>query len=328
MTLTVIVQARMGSSRLPGKVLRPLAGRPMLALMLERLAGVQSGPVVVATSDLDLDTPIATLARELGIPCVRGSETDVLARMTLAARTHRADHIVRLTADCPLTDPHLVDEVVATHLAAQADYTSNTLLRTFPDGLDVEVMRTSALEDAAEYARDTAEREHVTPFIYRDPDRFRLAAHLGPQDLEDERWTVDTADDFAFIQDALWRRTGDAAVITWTQFLELVGRRIVDNDALVLHVRRPGAAGADLGPLSDPGHRTWDAVVRGTAVGQVAVRVKRGVGTIATSVPFELREATEAALRRRLAADPQVCTFGDASAFSPTASSTQSVSRG
>ena len=323
MTITVIVQARMGSSRLPGKVLRPLAGRPMLALMLERLAGVQSGPVVVATSDRDLDTPIATLTHELGVPCIRGSETDVLGRLSLAAHIHRADHIVRLTADCPLTDPHLVDEVVATHLAAQADYTSNTLLRTFPDGLDVEVMRTSALADAAAHAHDAAEREHVTPFIYRDPARFRLAAHLGPQDLEDERWTVDTADDFEFIEDALQRRSDDAAAISWPQFLALVGRRVVDGDALVLHVRRPGAPGADLGPLVDPGHRTWDALVSGTAVGQVTVRVERGVGATATSVPDALRAAAEAALRRRLAADPQVCILRDATAFSPSASSTQ-----
>src|SRR5438477_5430740 len=271
MSVTVVVQARMGSTRLPGKVLRPLAGRPMLALMLQRLASVQSGPVVVATSDRALDTPIARLADELSVRCVRGSEVDVLARMTLAARIYHADHIVRLTADCPLTDPRLVDDVVSTHLAAHADYTSNTLLRTFPDGLDVEVLRTEALEDADARARDSAEREHVTPFIYRDPDRYRLAAHLGPEDLEDERWTVDTAEDFAFIHDTLSSIADEACVIDWRAFLAIAGRRYtVDHDTVVLHVRRPGAGGANLGPLAEPGHRTWDAIVGGTTVGQVS----------------------------------------------------------
>lgn len=281
----------------------------MLALMLERLRPTQSGPIVIATSDRELDTPIARLAAELGVACVRGSESDVLERFALAARRYPSEHVVRLTADCPLSDPALVDEVVATHVATNADYTSNSLLRTFPDGLDVEVMRAEVLADASAKAHDPAEREHVTPFIYRNPARFRLAAHLGPVDLEDERWTVDTADDLAFVGD-LASSVGDTLLrLSWRELADIVGVGPgAGADDVVLHVRRPGADGPHLGPIADPGHRTWDLIARRVTVGQISVRVDEGVGTVACAVPDELMPAAQHSLQRRLAADLQVHT--------------------
>ena len=156
MTTLCVIQARMGSTRLPGKVLADLGGRPMLAFMLARVAplvgrGVEE--VVVATSDGAIDEPVAEVARAAGVAAVRGSEHDVLGRYLLALEDHPADTVVRLTADCPLTDPALVSEVLALHRRAGADYTSNTLIRTFPDGLDVEVMAAAALRTAAAEAR-------------------------------------------------------------------------------------------------------------------------------------------------------------------------------
>lgn len=304
--VTVVVQARTGSSRLPGKVLRPLAGRPMLALMLERLAPVRARALVVATSELERDDPVAALCASLDVPCVRGSESDVLGRVALAASAFPAAHVVRLTADCPLADPALVDDVVSTHLGSRADYTSNTLLRTYPDGLDVEVMTTDALAAAAHDATDPAEREHVTPFLVRRPERFRLAAHLGPQDLEDERWTVDTAEDFAFVEEVL-AGTSDPVRIPWTDLLARIGvRRPAQHDALVLRVDRRVVA--------DPARRRW-SVHRGghrDRLAVVQVDVVDGTGTlrVVDGTPAVLTDPTfPPALAQRLRADLQVHTL-------------------
>ena len=304
--VTVVVQARTGSSRLPGKVLRPLAGRPMLALMLERLAPVHARSLVVATSDLDRDDPVADLCASLDVPCVRGSESDVLGRVALAAHAFPSAHVVRLTADCPLADPALVDDVVATHVASRADYTSNTLLRTYPDGLDVEVLTTGALAAAARDAVDVAEREHVTPFVVRRPERFVLAAHVGVHDLEDERWTVDTAEDFAFVEDVL-AGLSDPIGAGWTDLLARIGvRRPPRHDALVLRVDRRVVA--------DPGRRRW-SVHRGghrdrLAVVQVDVVDGTGSLRVVDGTPAVLTDPTfPAALAQRLHADLQVHTL-------------------
>ena len=121
MSITIVVQARMGSTRLPGKVLRDLAGRPMLQLQLERLGRLDVGPILVATSTRERDDPVVELAQSIGVACVRGSETDVLSRFVAAAAAFPTDHIVRLTADCPLIDPTLVAAVVDHHLAHRFD---------------------------------------------------------------------------------------------------------------------------------------------------------------------------------------------------------------
>jgi spore coat polysaccharide biosynthesis protein SpsF len=214
-----IVQARVGSSRLPAKVLLDLGGQPALARCLarvRRIAGVDD--VVVATSDTPVDDPVAALARRLAARVFRGSEHDVLARYVGAARAAGAAAVVRVTADCPLLDPAVSAAVVGAFRAARAagdpvDYASNVLERRLPRGLDTEVVAAEALERAHRDAAGAAEREHVTLHIYRHPERFRLRAVAPPGargDLSHHRWTLDTLDDYRFLA-AVYDALGDAA---------------------------------------------------------------------------------------------------------------------
>ncbi len=193
-----VIQARMTSTRLPGKVLADVGGRPMLEQLLRRLAMTRSvDEFVVATTENHSDDPIAALATRLFVRCHRGSEDDVLARIVDAARAARAEVVVRVTADCPLLDPALVDEVVDTIVAdPHCDYASNVLERTYPRGLDVEAVRMDALERVAATATSREAREHVTWHIVReDPTSFRVASVRAEDDNTDLRWTVDTEDD-------------------------------------------------------------------------------------------------------------------------------------
>lgn len=193
-----LVQARMGSSRLPGKVLRLLAGRPMIDWVLTRAARAKSlDRVVLATSDHPRDDALVAHVRGLGFAVERGSETDVLARFAGAAQAQGAGVVVRITADCPLIDPGLIDAVVALRAQSGADYASNTDPASFPDGLDVEVFTAAALARAAAGASAAFDREHVTPFLRRDP--FRRAVLCHDTDLSGLRWTVDEAADLAVV---------------------------------------------------------------------------------------------------------------------------------
>ena len=177
-----IVQARMGSRRLPGKVLALLGGSPVIWHVITRAAqGRTVDQVVVATSDQPGDDQISGWCEAEGLRCVRGPEADVLSRYALAAEASAADVVVRVTADCPLLSPAVLDLVVDARAAAGADYASNTLARGFPHGLDVECLTRAALDSAAAEALDPEEREHVTPFVYNRPDRFHLASVVGLQ---------------------------------------------------------------------------------------------------------------------------------------------------
>lgn len=203
--VVVVVQARTGSSRFPGKVVADLAGMPMLGLQLQRMRAVPCGSLVVATTTEERDDVVVEVAAAAGVPTVRGSEDDVLDRLATAVDAYPAPTVVRVTADCPLMDPRLISDAVSLHRSSGADYTSNTLVRTFPDGLDVEVLRREALQDAAREARRPEEREHVTPFVYRHPRRFRLASLTCRDRLGHWRWTVDTAEDLAHVGQLLGR---------------------------------------------------------------------------------------------------------------------------
>jgi spore coat polysaccharide biosynthesis protein SpsF len=172
----------------------------MIGRQIERLGHNQSiERLVVATSDEDSDTPLAEYVASLGIAVYRGSLNDVLTRFHGAALAHGATNVVRLTADCPLADWDVIDDCVALHRRTGADYTSNILERSYPDGLDVEVMTFAALETAWREASAGPEREHVTPFLYHNPDRFRLEHLVQEPNLEHVRWTVDTLEDFDFV---------------------------------------------------------------------------------------------------------------------------------
>lgn len=198
--VNAVVQARTGSSRLPGKVLRPLGDAPVLAWVVraaQAAAGVDR--VVVATSDAPADDPVADLADTLGAAVVRGSEDDVLGRFLIAIEEHPCDAVVRLTADCPLLDPALIDLVVAAWRQEPAhDYVATTLVRTLPRGLDVELASSRALRDVAEHARGH-DRVHVTSGLYADPQRYRLLGLVVAPPADDLRVTLDTAEDAALL---------------------------------------------------------------------------------------------------------------------------------
>jgi spore coat polysaccharide biosynthesis protein SpsF len=200
MRTVAIVQARMGSSRLPGKVLADLAGATMLARVVERLRAARTiDDVVIATSILGGDDAVACEAERLGAGVHRGSEHDVLARFLGAAEEFSADAIVRVTADCPLLDGGVVDRVVGA-LGRDVDYASNTHERTYPRGLDVEALHRDTLERIARLGTSPAAREHVTAFVMEQPQLFRVRQVRGERDDSDLRWTVDTPEDLAMVR--------------------------------------------------------------------------------------------------------------------------------
>ncbi|TMQ23914.1 MAG: acylneuraminate cytidylyltransferase [Deltaproteobacteria bacterium] len=212
MKVTVVIQARTGSSRLPGKVLLPAAGAPLLARMVERVCAARTpSEVVIATTELSGDDAICAIARRAGVRCVRGHATDCLDRHVAAARATAADAVVKIPSDCPLIDPVTIDRVIGTFLAeADVDYVSNLHPPTWPDGFDVEVMTRGALETAWREATRPLDREHTTPFLWDNPERFvthNVAWETGQDFSQSHRLTLDYAEDYAVIRaiyDALW----------------------------------------------------------------------------------------------------------------------------
>lgn len=199
--IAAIIQARMGSTRVPGKVLLDIRGHPMLWHVVNRVRQVRSlDQVLVATSDGSSDDPIAAFCEQEGIPCFRGSEDDVLDRYYQAAKWIGADVVVRITADCPLVDPSIVDDVVRCFVEGDYDYVSNTDPPTFPDGLDAEVFSFDALERAWREARWQSEREHVTPYMRKHPELFRIGNLTYEENLAGMRWTVDEPQDLEFVR--------------------------------------------------------------------------------------------------------------------------------
>ena len=221
MRVVAIVQARMGSTRLPGKVMKDLLGKPVLIRDVNRIRRAKRiDEVVIATTIKPEDDTIVTLCEEEGWHCFRGSENDLLDRYYRAAQAFNADVIVRITSDCPMIDPGIVDSMVEEFLNLRegVDYVSNTLPpRTFPRGLDVEVMTFEVLERAWREDNNPALREHVTPYIYRSPETFRLHRVANEADLSHHRWTLDTPEDLAFIR-AVYGHFGNDH-FTWTDAL-------------------------------------------------------------------------------------------------------------
>ena len=192
----------MSSTRLPGKVLRPLAGAPMVLRQIERVRrSARIDALVTATSDAASDDVLARTLEDAGEPVFRGPLDDVLSRFVGALEAFGpAEHVVRLTADCPLADWTVIDQIIDLHLGQGADYTSNAWgRRTYPKGLDAEVMKCRVLHEAGAEARDPYEREHVTPYIYRRPERYRLQGLEQAADEGEVRWTVDLPSDYDFV---------------------------------------------------------------------------------------------------------------------------------
>ena len=221
MKVAAIVQARMGSTRLPGKVLLDIAGKSMLGRVVERLSGAESLDVVlVATTDSPHDDVIVEECRRLSVAVFRGQEDDVLDRYHQAARSIAADVVVRVTSDCPLIDPEVTDHTIRKFLVEQPDYASNVLVRTYPRGLDTEVMTAQALRQAWGEADQAYQRAHVTPYIYEHPEKFKLLSVTGEQDYSQHRWTVDTPEDLGLIH-AIYERLRGKGDFVWRDVLAL-----------------------------------------------------------------------------------------------------------
>lgn len=203
--IVTIIQARTGSSRLPNKIMRPLAGKPLLTRMVERvLAAQRAGTVVVATTVDRSDDPVEALCRAEGFHCYRGDALDLLDRHYQAANHFLAGAVVKIPSDCPLIDPAIIDRVIGefeTH-DGEFDYVSNLHPATYPDGNDVEIMTMDALETAWREAKRPLEREHTTPFLWENPDRFRIGNVVWETGLDysmSKRWTIDYEADYLFI---------------------------------------------------------------------------------------------------------------------------------
>lgn len=305
----------MGSTRLPGKVALEIGGRPALVLMLERILGA-ADTTVVATSTQAVDDEVVALAQSVGVPVVRGPEDDVLRRFALALDAHPADTLIRLTADCPFADPALIREAVNMHHDTGADYTSNTLIRTYPDGLDVEVMTADSFLIACSEAFDFTEREHVTPFVVRRPERFALRAFRTDLLLGDLRWTLDTQDDLRELRD-IATAVPDVVSATWGTFLAHIDP--APDNSPSLRLRPAIASDSDMAatlrndpeayrffrqpaPVSDADHREWyirhlfdpstriwTGVVNSTPVGQVRIAVTAGRAIVSIGVLPDFR---------------------------------------
>lgn len=220
MKVVAIVQARMGSTRLPDKVMKRIGGVPMIELLLARLAKSRKiDQIVLATSTDDRNTSLVEHVQSLGYTCVRGSETDVLQRYLVAARQVQADVIVRITGDCPLIDPDLVDKVIEKYQSKNIDYLSNTSPPTYPDGLDTEVFSLQALERAGQESQDPFDHEHVTPYL-RKPGLFKTAGFTHDKDLSGLRWTVDEPADFEVVSQ-VFAHFAPNIHFSWTQVLAL-----------------------------------------------------------------------------------------------------------
>jgi len=240
MKTVAIVQARMGSTRLPGKVMKPVEGRPMIALLLARLARAQTlDEIVVATSDDPANEPLAAEVLTLGHRCFRGSERDVLDRYLRAAREAGADIVVRITGDCPLVDPAVVDAVVRRLRESGADYCSNVAPATFPDGLDTEAFTLAALETAARETQAPFDHEHVTPYL-RQPGRFKTVNVEHAPAVQGQRWTVDEPEDLAVIRQVFAHFAPDIH-FGWQQVLDLTRTAPALFDANQHIVRNQGA---------------------------------------------------------------------------------------
>ncbi|NWF37922.1 NTP transferase domain-containing protein [Mariprofundus sp. NF] len=237
--ILAILQARLSSTRLPNKVLLPLFGKPMLVRQIERvMRSNRIDQLVVATSDGASDDAIETLCDSLNISCFRGSLDDVLDRFYQATVMQGPDHVVRLTGDCPLADPDVIDGVIQMHLLNQNDYTSNCIHPTFPDGLDVEVIRYEALKEAWSNAELKSQREHVTPYIYQHPERFKISNyyHSG-ENLSHLRWTVDEARDFELVTEIYQRLYPEKPEFNMHDVLELLEEHPVLK-AINTHIER------------------------------------------------------------------------------------------
>lgn len=228
MKTVAIIEARMTSTRLPGKIMIPVLGKPLLELLVERLKRAKLlNQIVIATTQNSSDDVVEQLAHRLGVGCFRGSEEDVLDRVLRAARTYNVDIIVEVTGDCPLMDPIILDQIIHTYQTKNVDYVSNILERTYPRGMDIQIFSTAVLEKVSRLTNDPIDHEHVSLYIHEHPEIFTLANVKSdlPENKWDIRLTVDTQEDFQLIKaifDSLYPRNPE---FTLHEILDLLEKR-------------------------------------------------------------------------------------------------------
>lgn len=227
MKTVIVVQARMTSERLPGKVLKTVLGKPLLEYQIERMRRIRlADAIIIATTVNRTDDPVTDLCDRLDIPYFRDSEHDVLSRYYHTALAAGADTVVRLTADCPLIDPVLVDDVIREYKDnfPKYDYVCNNQLRSYPRGLDAEVFSMDSLSKAFRNASHEAEREHVTPYMYNTKGRFNIKTLVCEPNHGKHRWTVDTIEDFELIEKIISALYPSNSEFSWEDVLDLIER--------------------------------------------------------------------------------------------------------
>ena len=224
--VVAVIQARIGSTRLPKKVLKKIVGKPMLWHVVNRVKKAKlADEVVLATTFKEEDKPLLELARKSGVKSFAGSEEDVLDRYFQATTKFGADVIVRVTADCPLIDPEVVDKVIKRFSDGGFDYVSNIVKPTYPDGLDVEVFSYNALKAAWGGAKRSSEREHVTAYIRSHPEMFKIGSVEYEKNLSEMRWTVDTEKDLKFVREVYKRLYKKGGVFLMKDVLKLLEKQ-------------------------------------------------------------------------------------------------------
>ncbi|OWA36192.1 acylneuraminate cytidylyltransferase [Saccharibacillus sp. O16] len=226
MNTVAIIQARMGSTRLPGKVMKNLFGKTVLQHVVERVIRASNiDQVVVATTQAEKDNLIVEEAEKLGVAWFRGNEDDVLDRYYQAAVLNQADIVVRVTSDCPLIDSEVLSDLVGFYKEHKYDYVSNTLKRSYPRGLDAEVLSFESLKVAHENASNQESREHVTPYVYNNPDLFSLYSYENAIDYSEYRWTLDTAEDWDLIQKIYENLYRENEIFSWEKGIALMQQK-------------------------------------------------------------------------------------------------------
>lgn len=236
-----IIQARMMSSRLQGKVMMNLCGKTILERVIERTAAAKNiDKIVVATSYKPTDEPIIEVCNKIGIATFRGSEENVLNRFYHAAIQADADVIVRITADDPLKDPEIIERIIKMRENSHYDYVSNTIHPTFPEGIDCEVFTIKALSNAYQNASLPSEKEHVTPYIWKHPDIFRIGELLSPVDYSYLRWTVDCIEDYKFVEEVYNKLYQPDKIFYMNDIIELLKKYPYLSYLNAGHVRNEG----------------------------------------------------------------------------------------
>lgn len=240
--IVAIIQARMASTRLPGKVLMPMMDKTILEQIINRVIAVPSiQEIVVATTENELDTPIELFCKDNGVNVFRGSESNVLERFYFCAKQYEAKIIVRITADDPLKDPEVIENAISIFRENDYDYVSNTINPTYPEGIDVEVFSFYALKKCFLEAMLSSEKEHVTPFLYKNPQLFKLHNFENETDLSNMRWTLDKPEDYIFIHkiyEELYKKPNE--IFSMQEVLDLVERNPELLDINGGHIRNEG----------------------------------------------------------------------------------------